>query len=142
MENFIEMPIKPQTGQLKALVDQILYSLLAGSVKRRNLIINDVPVGLPMTTNENIMALILGNLLSDIVTHTENDCIRISAFQNGLLAVISMKNNTITYDKSFVLRMQALQLTAQKMGGVIKIDKNEGHGTIMAVSFDGNTKAA
>jgi len=138
----MEMPIKPQTGQLKPLVDQILYSLLSGSVKRRNLVINDVPLGLPMAIDENIVALILGNLLSDIVTHTENDCIRISAFQNGLLAVISMKNNTISYDKSFALRMQTLQLTAQKMGGVIKIDKNEGHGTIMAVSFDSNTRAA
>ena len=138
----MEMPIKSQTGQLKPLVDQILYSLLSGCVKRRNLVINDVPLGLPMATDENFMALILGNLLSDIVTHTENDCIRISASKNGMLAVISMKNKTITNDKSFVLRMQTLQLTAQKMGGVIKIDKNKGHGTIMAVSFDGNTEAA
>jgi|SRR5688500_12614950 len=142
METFIELPIKPQTGQLKPLVDQILYSLLAGSVKRRNLVINDVPVGLPMATDENFMALILGNLLSDVICHTENDCIRISASKNGLLAVISLKNNTISYDKSFVLSMQTLQLTAQKMGGVIKIDKNEGHGTILAISFDGNIKAA
>lgn len=142
MENLLELPVKPQTGQLKTLVDQILYSLLAGSAKRRNLVINDVPVGLPMATDENFIALILGNLLSDIVSHTENDCIRISASKNGMLAVISMKSNTITFDKSFVLCIQTLQLIAQKMGGVIKIDKNEGHGTMLAVSFDGNTKAA
>jgi len=142
MENFVELPIKPQTRQLKPLVDQILYSLLAGSVKRCNLVINDVPVGLPIATDENVMALILGNLLSDIVTHTENDCIRISASKNGLLAVISMKNKTISYDKSFVLCIETLQQIAQKMGGVIKIDKNEGHGTMLAVSFNGSTKAA
>jgi len=142
MENFMELPGKPQTGHLKTLVDQILYSLLAGSVKRRNLVINDVPIGLPMATDENFMALILGNLLSDVICHTENDCIRINAFQNGLLAVISIKNNTITYDKSFILCMQTLQLTAQRMGGVIKIDKNEGSGTILAVSFASNSKAA
>lgn len=142
METFNEPPLKPQNGQLKTLIDQILYSLLSGSVKRRNLVINDVPLGLPMATDENFMARILGNLLSDIVSHTENDCIRISASKNGMLAVISMKNKTITYDKSFVLCMQTLQLIAQEMGGIIKIDKNEDHGTIMAVSFDGNTKAA
>jgi len=142
MENFNEPPLKPQTGQLKTLIDQILYSLLSGSVRRRNLVINDVPLGLPMATDENFMARILGNLLSDIVSHTENDCIRISASKNGMLAVISMKNKTITYDKSFVLCMQTLQLIAQEMGGIIKIDKNEDQGTIMAVSFDGNTKAA
>lgn len=142
METFNEPPLKPQNGQLKTLIDQILYSLLSGSVKRRNLVINDVPLGLPMATDENFMARILGNLLSDIVSHTENDCIRISASKNGMLAVISMKSKTITYDKSFVLCMQTLQLIAQEMGGIIKIDKNEDHGTIMAVSFDGNTKAA
>lgn len=142
MGTLMELPHQPPTGQLKTLVDKILYSVLAGSVKRRNLVINDVPIGLPMATDENFMALILGNLLSDIVSHTENDCIRISAFQNGLLAVISMKNNRITYDESFVLRVETLQVLAQKMGGVIKIDKNEGHGTMLAISFTGNSKAA
>jgi len=136
------LPHPPQTGQLKTLVDQILYSVLAGSVNRRNLVINDVPIGLPTATDENFMAIILGSLLSDVVSHTENDCIRISASNNGRLAIISMKNNTITYDKSFVLCLETLQVIAQRMGGVIKIDKKEGRGTVLAVSFTSNNKAA
>ena len=47
MGTLAELPHKPPTGQLKTLVDKILYSVLAGSVKRRNLVIN-VPIGLPM----------------------------------------------------------------------------------------------
>lgn len=145
MEDALKSKIQPgipPTRQLKSIVDYLLYSLLAGSVKRGNLIINDVPAGLPTAADENYIAFILGKLLSEVVNHTENDCIRISVSKNGMHTLISLKNPKLSCDKSFGLCLQTIQVIAQEMGGVIKIDEQENNKTVLAISFNRNNKAA
>jgi hypothetical protein len=128
--------------QMKPLVDHLVNSVTASSVKRRNLLINDVPAGLPTVTDQNLLALLLGNIINDVVCHTENDCIRISASKNGSVATISLKSNTIAYDKSFALCLETIQVIAQTMGAVVSISNHETGGVILDIYLIGNIKAA
>src|SRR5688572_31255524 len=86
--------------QMKSLIDHLCRSVLTVSVQGRNLLINDVPAGLPATRDEDHMALVLGQLIHTIVSHTTDDCIRINASEDGSLTTIRLRSQKITYDES------------------------------------------
>lgn len=126
---------------MRTLIDHLMRSVHSGSVSRRNLLINEVPHGLPLATDENFLALVLGNLLNDVVNHTENDYIRIGASDSGTLT-IRMSNNTIAYDKTFTARLATTQVILQGMGGLINVRDEDKEGTLLEVKLDRNFKAA
>lgn len=146
MENHItstEVNSQRQTRQqLKQLIDQLLQTVIPVSVQRRNLIINDVPPGLPITTDENLVALVMGNLLQMVIDHTEDDCVRVGIVPNSQLSTISMKNNSLLQNKSFILALETIQVIAQRMGGVISIDKQESSHLLLVINFQAAIKAA
>lgn len=132
---------KANRAQMKQLIDHLLNSVLAGSVRRRNLIINEVPPGLTLTIDENLLAMVMGSLLNDVVNHTENDCIRISSAEGGKLITIRLKSNTISYDKTFAMRLEAVQSIMQGMGGLVIVRNHDDLGTELEVNL-GIIKAA
>ena len=127
--------------QLKSLIDHLFNSALTASVKGRNLLINDVPPGLPAATDQDLMALVLGNLLHTLISHTSDDCIRINASQDGNNATIKLRSRRIMYDTNFALSIDTIQIVAQKMGGSISVEELN-DGTIIEVCFDTAVKAA
>lgn len=139
-------PVKVDDGQplssVKKLVDHLLSTLLPDTVKRRNLVINDISPELTLDgSDEKIIRLVLGNLLSEVLRFTSNDCIRIQ-FGEQQTAIITLTNRKLGTDNGFHIFTDTLQLISQRMGGPVSIFQKSGKRTTLSVNFNIRNKAA
>ena len=126
-----------KTFLVKPVIDQLMRVILYSSTKKGIFLINDVCPDVKTKNDLNILALVLGNLLKDAISFSEDDCIRISSNDNGEI-VVSSKKNYLARNSSFIVGVDSLQIIAQRLGTPVSISGSFANGTEILVSFNKN----
>lgn len=137
MQNGTLFTPRSATGKslpLRKLVDQLVVSLLPRTTELRTLIVNDISQELEVSTDQHILASVLCCLLYNTVTHSESNCIRISAKAFGYTTLVHVRNNCRENEMLIVVINEARPL-AEKLGGCISVTNNDASGTTIAFTF-------
>jgi len=126
---------KPVTNSLYNIVTLIAGSMEHTANDNKSFIINDVPEDIVIDTDEQLLASVLSNLMSEVIMHTRDGCIRITAklFRNVVL--LHVKNDgSLNYD-SVSQKMTKMQAQAEKLGGFVGFTSYRNKLTTIAFSF-------
>lgn len=121
--------------QVKPIIDKLISGMLPGCTKRGNFIINSVCPELRILIDENILALVMGNLINDALKFTENDRLNISSSVKGEI-IVSSKKISLAKNRSFIVCVDALQVVAQRFGAPVCITGSFENGTVLSVHFE------
>ncbi len=127
------------TFSVKEVIDQLIKVVLLSCTQKGIVILNEVNPGLKSKSNINILALVLGNLINEATSFSENDCLRISSSENGEIIVSSKKSN-LGKNRSFMVSIDSLQIIAERLGAPVYISGSFNNGVEIFVRF--NKKAA
>jgi hypothetical protein len=120
---------------LHHLVERLSGSLEPAARRNKNLFINNVPEDVCSEINETLVASVLSRLLNEVILHTENSCIRISAKTFGNVVVVHVKDDgCLNYD-SISHNLTEIQAQAEKIGGFVGFTSYRNKLTTIAFSF-------
>ncbi len=120
--------------RIKPLVDKLINTVLSTSVSRRNLIINDISSHVQLAMNENKLALVIGNIINNIVSLAQDDCLHICYLQSGEI-VLRLENTNLSRNRSFVVALETTLIIAERFGIGLKIEEFYGKGSDVSVHF-------
>lgn len=144
MKNKIVFPFeeKIETNELHSLVDKLICSSLPIAIRKCCFFINEVSPLAKLEISDNIVALVLGNLLCDLIAYSENNCIRIGETETGTGIVVTIKNSDIGTNRAFTVSIETIQLIAERFGGNILITRHQSDGTLITINFKDSKIAA
>jgi K+-sensing histidine kinase KdpD len=138
-----DTPNVPQTTDtLTGLVDVLANNFESSVLHKKSILINDIPDDIFIDTDKNLLANVLGNLMQEVIKHTENGSIRIMAKTFNNVVLLHVKNDgSLNYD-SVSQRMNTIQTQAEKLGGFIGFTSYRNKVTTIAFSFMNTSDAA
>lgn len=116
---------------LHRLIDQLMVGLLPLVTGRKSFIINDVDQTFHLLADENLLAYVLGNLLSGAINGTENVCIRVEAVCNKEGVQIRVRNNGTYFYSTVSNGFSHVVQAARQLGGNISIYNQHNEGTTL-----------
>ena|SRR5688572_1907268 len=120
---------------LHRLIDQLMVGLLPLVTGKKSFIINDVDQTFHLQTDENLLAYVLGNLLSGAINGTENVCIRVEAICNNDGVQIRVRNNGTYFYSTVSNGFSHVVQAARQLGGNISIYNQHNEGTTLTFSM-------
>ena len=127
---------------LHHLVNRLGESLEPAARRNKSLIINNVPEEICSELNVNVVASVLSKLMNEVILHTENSCIRVSAKAFGNVVLIHIKDDgCLNYD-SISHNLAEIQAQAEKIGGFVGFTSFRNKLTTIAFSFMNIKEAA
>src|SRR5688572_5363282 len=78
---------------LHHLVDRLMDSFIPLAVAKRSFIINDIDVEFNVQADEQMLAFVVGNLLSNVINSSKSVCIRIEAVRKENGVQLRVRNN-------------------------------------------------
>ncbi len=120
---------------LKQLASRITANFLPQAVKQNNFFVNDIPANLPIDYNHEWVSSIISGLVSTIVNHARNTCIRLSAKRFGYVMVLEIHEAGSANGYAMACSLQQVQSLAQKIGGCLNISIPKPELTTIAFSF-------
>lgn len=123
------------TVPLHRLIDQLMVGLLPLVTGKKSFIINDVDQTFHLQADENLLAYVLGNLLSGAINGTENVCIRVEAVCNNNGVQIRVRNNGTYFYSTVSNGFSHVVQAARQLGGNISIYNQHNEGTTLTFSM-------
>ncbi|HTD94975.1 MAG TPA: hypothetical protein VK644_14215 [Chitinophagaceae bacterium] len=130
-----------QASALCELVDKLIKTSSIAATRNRSFIINNVPEGLSVTADENILSTIISVLLQYVVNHARDTCITISAKAYNDVVLMHVKDANGCSNDGISYGVQQVQHLARKMGGFLDVTSYRRRETTIAFTFP-NLKAA
>jgi len=127
---------------LHKLVSELTQSLLPAMVKRRSLVLNEIPRDLFIVADENMMAYVLWSLLNGVLQSTQNECIHIEALTVSDHLLIRIKDAGTYFHHAISRQYRQVQQVAEKLGGSIGIESGEDYTTNAAFRISSSLLAA
>ena len=127
---------------LHCLVDELMTDLLPMAISHRSFILNDISQELMISTDENMLAYVLWNLLKSAISSTPHKCIRVEAILTGGCTLIYVKDAGAYFYRTISHGYRQVQFVAEKLGGSISIATNKNNGTTIAFTIYNRPKAA
>ena len=126
---------------LHVLVNEIISSVSEKTIRHNSSIVNDIPAGLELVSNTDMVASVVSNLLFTLATYAENSCIRITTkvFNDVILLQLKDQNSVNTY--TIANSLQSSQPIAEKIGGYLGVTSQRKNETTIVFSFP-NIRAA
>gem|GEM_PF-3100878 len=106
---------------LHHLIDQLLTGLQPLAIKRDNIIVNGVPEGICFIAEENLLAYVLWNLLSNVIQARQNECIYVQTLVDDTRTYICVKDAGTYLYRSLAPEFRKLQHAAGQIGGSIDL---------------------
>src|ERR1700754_1856991 len=122
------------TISLHRFVDELMEGLLPRAVSRKSIIINQIERDIEVSSDENLLAFILWNLLDRAVDCTQSECIHVESVNQDGNIMIRVRNAGIYFYRSCANCFRQVQHAAEKIGGTISID-NQDTCTIVALTL-------
>jgi hypothetical protein len=124
-----------KTGRtLKSLVNGLVKDLAPATVRNGSFVINDVPEGLCLAADADIVAAVLGNLFTTVTSHSTGSCIRISAKAYSDVVMVQLRDQGIN-GNTLAYNLQATQPIAEKIGGFLGVTSQWKNETVIVFSF-------
>lgn len=120
---------------LHKLVDQLMLSFIPLAVNKKSFIVNDVNEAFQLDADEQVLAFIIGNLLSNAISSSNNVCIRIEAVKQPKGVQIRVKNNGANFYSTVAHGFSQVLAAARSMGGSINIYNQKHEGTVITLSM-------
>lgn len=120
-----------QPVPLHRLIDQLMVGLLPMVTGKKSFIINDVDQTFQLEADENLLAYVLGNLLSGAINGSENVCIRVEAVCNTEGVQIRVRNNGSYFYSTVSNGFTHVVQAARQLGGNISIYNQHNQGTTL-----------
>jgi len=127
---------------LHQLVSELVQSLLPLTVKRDNIILNEIPRDLCVRADENMLAYIFWNLINAAIQSTQNECIHIEAIPVGDCTMIRIKDVGSYFHHTISREYRQVQYVAEQLGGTISIGNGMDYGTNAALCISNSLLAA
>ena len=120
---------------LHRLIDQLMVGLLPLVTGKKSFIINDVDQTFHLQADENLLAYVLGNLLSGAINGTQNVCIRVEAVCNKEGVQVRVRNNGTYFYSTVSNGFSHVVQAARQLGGNISIYNQHNEGTTLTFSM-------
>ena len=104
-------------------MNRIQASLLPQAIDKKSLIINEVDKKDAVRMDENILAFIVGGLVSNAVCSTSNACIRVEAICGEKETQIVVRNTGLFVYSPHMFSLTTIMTAARKLGGSISLQK-------------------
>jgi hypothetical protein len=124
-----------QPVPLHRLIDQLMVGLLPLVTGKKSFIINDVDQTFQLEADENLLAYVVGNLLSGAINGSENVCIRVEAVCNTEGVQIRVRNNGSYFYSTVSNGFTHVVQAARQLGGNISIYNQHNQGTTLMFSM-------
>ena len=120
---------------LHELVKKLQQSLLPLATSKKSFIVNDVAKSVIMPAEENALAYIIGNLLSNAIHRTSGCCIRVETEFIGGQYLVRIRNNGAFAYSSYMHSLVHFVDVARKSGGNIGLETEENCGVTVVFSL-------
>jgi hypothetical protein len=131
----LKAAIRTAPVSLHDLVSQIQVVLLQQAIEKKSLIINDVDKTHSIPVDNDVLAYILGSIMSNAVCSTSDCCIRVETVQLDNSIEVSVRNNgTFSYN-SAMKSIGPIADAARKIGAHIGIENKENYGMSVVLSI-------
>jgi hypothetical protein len=122
-------------ANLRQLTDDLIDSLVSAAMDNDSYFVNEIPDELDIDTDPQLVASVLGGMLSTVAQHAKSSCIRISAkiYHDVILVHVKDCNNSQNYD--IYHSLQELKPLAEKIGGIIDVNSLRLKVTTVVFSF-------
>jgi hypothetical protein len=120
---------------LHQLVDQAAGGSIPKAVKRNSFIINEVPRGFQVASNEKILVSILNRMLSTVVSHSKHSCIRIKANVYGDILCLRIIDKSNFSDDAVTADLEPVKHMVKKLKGNVIIRNIEDKFTSILLSL-------
>ena len=120
---------------LSQLVGRFAGDYLPTAVRNRSFFINEVPVDMVVDHNQEWIASVVSGLLSAVVMHAKDTCIRLSARKYGHVVVLEIQEAGCISSYAMACGLQDVQTLAEKIGGSLSISIHKPASTRIAFSF-------
>jgi C4-dicarboxylate-specific signal transduction histidine kinase len=127
---------------LHKVVSELVQSLLPLTVRRHNLVLNEIPRDLCVGADENMLAYVLWNLINGAIQSTQNECIHIEAITMDDRMMIRIKDVGTYFHHTISREYRQVQDVAEKLGGSISIENGKDFGTNAAFCISNSPLAA
>ena len=106
---------------LQEMISRLVAGSLPAAVLNKSFMINDVPAGIKLFSNTEMITTVLSNLFNTVATHAENSCIRISAKSYSDVILVQLRDRNCINKLTIANSIQQAQPIAEKIGGYIGI---------------------
>lgn len=120
---------------LSQLVGRITGDYLPMAVKNRSFFVNEVPVDLVIDHNRDWIASVVRGMLSAVVMHARDTCIRLSGRKYGQVMVLEVQESGCISTYAMACGLQDVQTMAEKIGGSLNISVHKDTVTRISFSF-------
>lgn len=117
------------------LVNRLQISLMPQATCKKSFIINDVDRSVTIAAEENSLAYIIGNLLSNAIYRTSGCCIRVETECIAGQHQIRIRNNGAFAYSSYMHSLVHFVDIARKLGGNIGLETEENSGITIVFSL-------
>jgi hypothetical protein len=138
-----EPPVAQATHSLHDIVDIIAQSMEYAALHNKSFIINDVREDILIDTDQDLLSNTLSSLVNEVIRHTENGCIRISAksYKSNIILLHVKNDGCLNYD-SVSQKLTRIQTQAERLGGFVGFTSYRNKLTTIAFSFRNMQPAA
>jgi hypothetical protein len=132
----------PITGGLRGLASDLISTVSSTALRNESFFVNDIPDDLDIDTDPQLVASVLGGMISTLAHHAKNSCIRLSAkiYHDVILVHVKDYNSSHNYD--IYNGVQGLMPMAEKIGGFVGVSSHRHSVTTVAFSFPNLPAAA
>jgi signal transduction histidine kinase len=124
-----------KTTSIHKLIAKLQQGLLPQTRCKKNVIVNDADKSLAVFTDENILAFVIGSLLSSAVENSFNCCIRIETFFKENIICIRIRNNGGFISSNQMNTLGHIAQAARKFNGSICFQSGENRPLTVTLSM-------
>ena len=125
----------PSRTALYPIINNAIGNHLSVATARKSFFINEVNKDLKVFAERMVLQQVIDHLLKAVVRFTKNDCIRVAATISDNSIVLTLRENRLRSYFEMEETTQLLHSLANKIGGCITVNSNDGTGSYIALSF-------
>ena len=125
----------PALINLNELISRLISSYQPLAEQKQSFFTNDVPDGLSVTTDREVLSTLLGSLFYIVAKTSRNNSISVFANSYDDRAVISITDNSPSGTYAVFYEFQHLQLLSKEIGGFLEINSFKNKETVISYNF-------
>ena len=98
-------------------------------------IVNDVPAGLQINTDQHKLAAVIDSLMNKVIGHTTSSSLRVSAKNYGNVTLLYIKDKSRLNSPAFANSLVEVEKLAEELRGSVSVTSYRNDVTTVALSF-------
>lgn len=120
---------------LHTLVDRLMDSFLPLAVAKRSFIINDIDAAFNVEADEQVLAFVVGSLMTNMINSSKSVCIRVQARKTEKGIQLRVSNDGAFFYSTIANSFAPVVEAARQLGGNINIYNQKHEGTVITFSM-------